>query len=35
MATQTVSHDHTMAYLLVATVIVLVIAVGGVWFFAS
>jgi hypothetical protein len=35
MATQTVTHDHTTAYILLAAVAIFVLAVGGVWFFAS
>ena len=35
MTTQTVDHDHTTLYLLLGSVVVLVLAVGGVWMFAS
>ena len=35
MATQAVTHDHTVAYLLLASLAIIVLAVGGVWFFAS
>jgi hypothetical protein len=35
MTTQTATHDHTTAYLVLAGVIIIVLAVGGVWLFAS
>ena len=35
MTTQTVGQDHTTLYLLLGSVVVLVLAVGGVWLFAS
>jgi len=35
MTTQTATHDHTTAYLVLAGVIVIALAIAGVWFFAS
>ena len=35
MTIQTASHDHTTAYLLLTAAVIIVLSVGGVWFFAS
>jgi hypothetical protein len=35
MTAQTAHHDHTTAYLLIGSVILIVLAIGGAWMFAS
>ena len=35
MTTQAASHDHTTAYLVLASVIMLALAIAAVWFYAS
>jgi len=35
MTTQTASHDHTTGYLVLASVAIIALSIGAVWFYSS